>query len=208
MEAESTIAASDDPIGEAVRTVAASLAEANQMLTDRADEMGIDLGDVMDDPYILEGIERRSSAVEGQKAVELAKKYADDSRHVLDASARWRSDHEDPLCDEMLEILHWYVFFIAAKLHRGFHGIFDLDGDEDWEALHDSQSDANGSIKIALIAIERSILAWTYLLTAQNAEVITPRIESLEQIKSLAEQQFPRARDFVRPGFDELETVM
>lgn len=67
---------------------------------------------------------------------------------------------------------------------------------------------ATARSRFALIAIERSILALTYLLDAENAEVVTPLMRSLEQIKRIAEERFPNARDFVRPGFDEIEAVM
>ena len=180
MESERGLEDSDDPMGDAIRTVAQSLAEAKQMLMGHADEMGIDIESAKDDPEIAESIKRQRVAVENFEAVELAKQYALEGRHVLDASSDWLSNTDDPMADEMLEILQWYLFFVAAKVHRGFHGIVDLDGDEDWEALQDIQSDANGTIKIALIAIERSILAWTYLMNSDNGEMIGPVIEKLE----------------------------
>jgi hypothetical protein len=37
---------------------------------------------------------------------------------------------------------------------------------------------------------------------------IPPMIELLEQIKHLLESRFPFARQFVRPGFDEIDAVM
>lgn len=37
---------------------------------------------------------------------------------------------------------------------------------------------------------------------------IRPMIELLERVQALAKENFPKARDFVRPGFDEIETVM
>lgn len=208
MEAESELSASDNPMGDALRTVAQSLADAKQMLIEKAEEFGIDVEVALTDPEIEESMERQRAAVEGFEAVELAKQYALAGRHVFDATKEWLADADDPMSNEMLEILHWYVFFIAAKIHRGYHGIIDLDGDEDWEELQDTQSDANGSIKIALIAIERSILAWTYLLSKDNGKIIRPQIELLKKIMSLVETKFPNARNFIRPGFDEIEMVM
>ncbi|HVE57390.1 MAG TPA: hypothetical protein VNB22_11225 [Pyrinomonadaceae bacterium] len=108
----------------------------------------------------------------------------------------------------MLSIIYWYPFFISAKIQRGFHGFSDFDGNPDKEELNDSQSDTSGSIKIALIAVERSIMAWTALMTKENSANIKPHISLLEAIKQKAETKFPNARDFVRPGFDEVETVM
>ncbi len=208
MEAASGIEDSDDPMGDAIRTVAAAFADAKRMLMEKADELGIDLESAVNDPEIAECIERQRSAVKGEEAVELARNYALETRHVVDASGEWLGSDDDPMAEEMLEILRWYLFFIAAKVHRGYHGIIDLDGEEDRDELLDTQSDANGSIKIALIAIERSILAWTYLIDINNASIIRPEIETLETIQQSIETKFPNARDFVRPGFDEIEMVM
>jgi uncharacterized Zn finger protein len=108
----------------------------------------------------------------------------------------------------MLSIIYWYQYFIAAKIHRGFHGLLDFDGNPDDEELNDSQSDANGSIKIALIAVERSIMAWTALMTKENSPQIKPLLDLLETIRQKCKEKFPNALDFIRPGFDEVETVM
>ena len=137
-----------------------------------------------------------------------AARFASKSKIVRKSRGEWLTAEDDPTTDDMIEILCWYQFFIAAKAHRAFHGILDFDGDEDIDELSDPQSDANGSAKVALIAVERSILAWTYLLNPNNATIIRPFIELLESIKDQIELKFPNARDFVRPGFDEIETVM
>ncbi len=197
-----------DPVGDAVRTVAAALADAQRMLIEHAAELGIDLEAEANDPELVAGIERRHAAVKSANAVKLANEYADEARKLLEANGERLSDIEDPMTSEMIEILEWYVFFIAAKVHRGYHGLIDLDGDEETDQLEDTQSDANGSIKIALIAIERSILAWTYLINADNSGVIRPLIDRLEDIKRIVEAKFTHARDFIRPGFDEIEMVM
>lgn len=208
MEQEAEPLDPEDPIGDAVRTVAQSLADANRMLRERAKEFGIDIDEALNDPELEEAIERRRAFVRGQDAVELAKKYSYDARAILETNNETLVADDDPMAAEMLEIVHWYVFFIAAKTHRGYHGVVDTDGYEDTDALSDLESDANGSIKIALIAIERSILAWTYLLSTTNQELIRPLIDQLETVKAIIERKFPNAREFVRPGFDEIETVM
>ncbi len=71
----------------------------------------------------------------------------------------------------------------------------------------DFPKDSDGSAKVALIGIDRSIAAWKILLTylpAHKTEIIH-LIELLENIKKRVENRFPCARDFVRPGFDEIE---
>jgi hypothetical protein len=117
-------------------------------------------------------------------------------------------ENNDPLVDDVFAVIQWYQFFITAKTERALSGIIDDDGDEDWDELHDAQSDANGSAKLALMAAERSILAWTYLLESANADVLKPILQKLESIRVGLEEKFPLARDFIRPGFDEIEIVM
>ncbi|CAN5364482.1 hypothetical protein BH10ACI3_BH10ACI3_04170 [soil metagenome] len=208
MEAETGLEDSADPIGDAVRTVAIALADAKRMLTEKAEEMGIDLEAAMNDPELDEALERRRVTVNTEEVVELARNYGLDTRHVLKASQEWLTDPEDPTNVEMLEIIDWYLFSIGVNIHCGYHAILDLDGYEDPAELANTQSDANGTIKIALLSIESSVLAWTCLCDSNNSGVIRPVVEKLETIKDLVEIKFPNARDFVRPGFDEIELVM
>jgi hypothetical protein len=209
MEAEITDDEQDIGSDAFVRNLSNILNDAKSMLEEKAAEFGIDLTSIDHDE--IDAIrERQRSAVEGSELACLAEKYAFDIRPVLAAQEEWLagSELEEEMIQEVLAVLYWYQFFIAAKVQRGLHGIIDDDGEEDTEELEDAQSDANGSIKVALIAIERSILAWTYLLDANNANVIRPFIEMLESLKQMAEARFPHARDFIRPGFDEIEIVM
>lgn len=199
--------ASGDPMSDAIAAVAESFAETKQMLTEHAEEMGIDLEAAINNPEIDAGIERQRSTVEDNEAFKLAHEYALD-RKIFETADSWLPPDDDPAAAEMMEILHWYHFLIAAKINRGLHSLLDLDGYEDTKQLFDSQSDANGSIKVALISIDRSQRAWTYLLNESNSNAIRPQIEKLEQIKSLVEKKFPHAREFIRPGFDEIEAVM
>lgn len=199
---------SPDPIGDAVLTVAGSLAEAKRMLIEKAEEMGFDIMAAANSPEIAEIIDRQRDAVYGQDAFKLSYDYALNARHTLQKADEWVEDPLDPLTREMLAILNQYLFTISAKVHSGFHATLDVDGYEDPEQFADPQSPANGLIKVALIKIERSLLAWTYLLNNSNSAVIRPWIDKLERAKMLLETKFPNARQFVRPGFDEIETVM
>lgn len=190
-----------------VRNLANILEDAKRMLAEKAEEFGIDLN-AIDDQEIADISERKQEFVEQSELTKLAERYAFEAGPLLEESGAWASstDVDLSIVHEVLAVLHWYRFFIAAKIERGLHGIAD-DGRE-FDQLSDPQGDANGSVKIALIAIERSILAWTYLLDENNADRIRPFIQLLELIKRKTEEKFPYARDFVRPGFDEIDTVM
>ena len=192
-----------------VRNLANILTDAKRMLEEKCEEFGIEF-DPADIGEFTEIRKRKRSLVKADDLARLAEKYAFELRPVLAAKDEWLAESgvDSETLGDVLAVIYWYQFFIAAKVQRGLHGVLDEDGDEDLDEIRDVHSDANGSIKVALIAIERSILAWTYLLDANNATVIRPFLELLDTIGRMAEEKFPNARDFVRPGFDEIETVM
>jgi hypothetical protein len=66
--------------------------------------------------------------------------------------------------------------------------------------------DSDGSAKIALIAIDRSLSAWRVMRSSvsEKAESIRPMLVELERLRCDVEQIFPHARDFIRPVFDEV----
>jgi hypothetical protein len=101
---------------------------------------------------------------------------------------------------DAVEIIRWYQFFISVKLKRACDRAAD-------EAIDDDgfPKDSDGSAKIALIGIDRSIAAWKILVTQLTAEKrkIISLIELLENLKNRVENRFPHARSFKRPGFDD-----
>jgi len=70
----------------------------------------------------------------------------------------------------------------------------------------DFPRDSDGSAKVALIGVDRSIAAWRLVqLALPEREVsIVPLILQLERLRHSIEKTFPYAREFVRPGFDEI----
>ncbi len=98
---------------------------------------------------------------------------------------------------EALEIINWYSIFIGAKTHRAFHN-------QDFDFDDPIQNDQNGSAKIALIAINRSIEAFGVLLEQipEKEDDILNFLILLSQIKNQMEARFPKAWEFLRVGFD------
>lgn len=90
-----------------------------------------------------------------------------------------------------------------VKLMRALSGKED---DDNTDPLDEHPKDSDGSAKIALIGMDRSLAAWAILLRAfPQRETETLRLLAyLERIRRLTEQAFPNARAFVRPGFDGL----
>lgn len=102
---------------------------------------------------------------------------------------------------DCFDIIQWYLFFIDVKLQRALHG--KLEG-ESWEDNNGYARDSDGSAKIAIIAVERSMNAWVkiYELMPSSEDVALASLSLLSKIKRLALQVFPKAMEFKRPGFD------
>jgi hypothetical protein len=78
-----------------------------------------------------------------------------------------------------------------------------LEADKDLKTF---PQDSDGSAKIALIAMDRSIGAWSGLrttLAGADGDEILDLLVQLAAIGRETEKLFPHARAFVRPGFDE-----
>lgn len=103
--------------------------------------------------------------------------------------------------NDAVEVIRWYQLFIQVKLLRALTGKADEADDDLWD---DYPKDSDGSAKIALIAMERSLAAWTLLLNAFPEQETTTLhlLATLQRIRRLTEQEFPQARAFIRPGFD------
>ena len=102
---------------------------------------------------------------------------------------------------DIVEVIRWYQDFIHVKLRRALYG----KSMDDALLADDDASDANGSAKIALIAIDRSISAWGELLKDCSAKKpILDIINHLKLLREMTEKEFPEVRAFVRPGFDEV----
>jgi len=102
---------------------------------------------------------------------------------------------------DAIAVLRWYQFQIATKLVRAVSDRIEEDSTADASEL----TEIDGSVKVALIGMDRSLTAWRFL-RAHLAGPAVSRIERiashLELLRSATEHEFPHARDFVRPGFD------
>lgn len=104
---------------------------------------------------------------------------------------------------DCFDIIQWYLFFMDAKLQRALHGKMD---EEEGTEESGFQKDSDGSAKIALIAIERSIEAWAklYDLLPASEDVALSALSLLTQLKQKTREEFPRLMEFKRPGFDSI----
>ena len=101
---------------------------------------------------------------------------------------------------EAVEVIQWYRDQIAVKIMRAVGAASQSDAVAD--AL--DESDADGSAKVALLGMDRSVAAWAELLRQMPEEEdrILPLLVTLGRLRRDVETFFPNARTFVRPGFD------
>jgi hypothetical protein len=67
------------------------------------------------------------------------------------------------------------------------------------------QSDWNGSAKVAILCIQRSLDAWTALGSALGDAAAASLADALSHLHRAVIDQFPDAMKFVRPGFDDID---
>ena len=111
-------------------------------------------------------------------------------------------NHHDRSVAEALEIASWDCHLIGGKLHRALSGHDEADGGDSIET-DPIQNDWNGSAKVALLSMDRSIAAWTTIAIAPADPDATAIAHRLQALLVDVERTFPHARKFVRPGFDE-----
>lgn len=189
--------------------------ETREMIAEWAKEAGIDLNKVEadDDPAQRK---RRRQQVDNHPLARAGKKYAADASdwfRELDQTVEvsdlrpntgrtsepeWESAEQ---LEDAREVIQWYQYQIAVKTMRALSARLDETTD-----LTDCLKDSDGSAKVALIGIDRSIAAWrlAQLSLPERAASIVLLILQLERLRQRIEASFPAARDFVRPGFDEI----
>jgi hypothetical protein len=106
------------------------------------------------------------------------------------------------LIKDCLAVVQWYETFIHVKLMRAVMGKMDDDG---WEEENGFPRDFDGSAKIAIISMERSMQAWLKLFEflPEQEDDFFKVLGLLEKMKTRAVEEFPKAMDFRRPGFDD-----
>lgn len=181
--------------------------DALELLKDAAEEHGIDLEE-LDTERSHEELERKDAVAKSHEVCRAAKVYSDlvqdwfaSPANLLVASPAL--DEEEASLKDATEVIRWYQHFIYVKLMRAIRGELD----ERDEGLDDLPKDSEGSAKIALIAIDRSIGAWgtIYGLDSFQNEKILRFIAYLDRLREEVEKTFPGARSFARPGFEKID---
>jgi hypothetical protein len=190
-----------------------------EMLEESAQEMGIDLDsidfeeasrdDAVDDKIVKNHVCCRAAQKYYKMVDEFFESEYIPALHAVDKTDKATASELPKLdrlerpanLDEMVEIIFWYHHFIYVKLMRAVRGTL---GNAP-QMIEDFPKDSDGSAKLALIAIDRSMAAWGHLndcFPAHRQQILSI-IQHLDGLRSRVENVFPQARNFVRPGFDE-----
>ena len=122
------------------------------------------------------------------------------------------SDPEEDALEigDMIEVVAWYHTLIPPKVGRAIGWLIGEDDEggegEVAEMIRESRlSDANGSGKVVLMAIERSIAAWVRLrdILPGQEDTILEMLVLLDRLQRGINTALPGAKSFIRPGFDE-----
>lgn len=198
----------------------ATFVDVRQMLREKCIKMGIDPDKPLTDEEEAEE-RRRDDAVARNNLVRASKAYFEKTMkwfrkseplfkakevELIQRARLELPNSPDPHSEaielkDLLEVVQWYHTMIPAKVHRAVYGA--VRGVP--KIIEDLPKDSDGSAKIALISVDRSIAAWARLRThfTEQKDAILDTLVELDRLRRGIEQAFPAARAFVRPGFDE-----
>lgn len=105
--------------------------------------------------------------------------------------------------EDAVQVIRWYQYQIYVKLMRAIRGNLE----ERSEALDEYARDSDGSAKVALIAIDRSMAAWGEIREhfPLHDDNILDLLKHLDCLCRKVEEVFSAARAFIRPGFDKID---
>jgi hypothetical protein len=193
--------------------------QTKTMIREAAERNGIDL-DAVDISEELAAMERGEAAAEIHPCSVAAKAYAEAAGKWLQSASAPIAVKEAELSSQLLmalpgaepetaaaairdalEVIQYHQHQIWVKLMRTLDDPLD-DSPEEQRA---NAYDADGSAKVALIAVDRSIASWGTLLEhfPDQEKELLDLLAQLARLRKLIESAFPNARAFVRPGFDD-----
>jgi hypothetical protein len=185
-----------------------------------AKEQGIDLNNIEPDPEfekkeeeIEKAAKQHELSIKSEKYYKIVDKWFKEEFDTLKQKEEFLNKNLEMGINEKaamqagndigdaIDVIKWYMFQIHVKFMRALSNkkeLYDFDEEDDFP------SDADGSVKVALLGIDRSIAAWKKLHDhfEEKADDILDIILLLDRLRRKAEQCFPKARAFVRPGFD------
>ncbi|HBC87443.1 MAG TPA: hypothetical protein DCZ94_10850 [Lentisphaeria bacterium] len=194
-------------------------ADTFEMIGEMARKNGVDVDAPIPEEYWIQKEKRDKNAREhvcakaSWKYMEMVRKWMDGSSKDFEKKADElmknismglpnKNPEKDALeIKDAVDVIIWNHTLIHVKLMRAVQQIFE----DEPEILEDLPKDYDGSAKIALISIDNSIKVWETLLShfPEKEDEILKMLSLLQKLGRRTELEFPNARSFKRPGFDE-----
>lgn len=192
-----------------------------EMLKELASEMGIDPTS-LDKESLSESVSHQIDEADNHELVRASRQYIQMTDEWFESEYSLFEQKEDELnslleigmdetkihCEarsirDAVEVIRWYQHQIYVKLKRALTR--DNSINEELEKVI-FESDSIGSAKVALIGIDRSMGAWGKLHEhfPERADSILDILVHVDRLRRRVEQLFPQARNFKRPGFDDM----
>jgi len=190
------------------------------LLKEAAEQEGIDLNS-LDSESLPDEEQHNDKIAENHECCSAARAYGEMVDDWFDSAGDLFGQPEDELdlkelrpiptigsawgsagVEEAVQVVRWYQHLIYAKLMRAVSGRLEEESEIDDELYRDS----DGSAKVALIGMDRSIAAWGTIRTYYplSDRHILELLLHLDRMRRRVEQLFPDARGFMRPGFDKI----
>ncbi len=183
-----------------------ALIQAMRLIKEMAEQEGIDSEDLHKETVFSEPLKSIQLTAREHPCANAALVYSGMVNEWFAAVDEFSEAEESLLTnhplflDEHFQVIRHYQYFMYPKIVRAIEGRMS----DPAAAKHEPQSDAHGTAKITLIAIDRSLAAWSVLYAeypAHEDKTLSILIH-LDRLRRSLEVVFPAARAFVRPGFD------
>ena len=193
-----------------------SLRNAIQVLEESVKEKGMDWDDI-------ENQSEEDFTIKDSNYTPAQKRLHDISQQYYQQASAWLDENENLLKEKEVEInkknelgidiekeanelkeafdfIYHYLHFIHIKIKRATDGLND-----NWVMEQPIQNDANGTAKVVLMAVERSIQGWEIIrnLIPESEDDVLHFLVFLSQILNGIKTEFPKVNEFIRPGFDD-----
>lgn len=194
-----------------------------ELVEDMIDEMDIDINDFdLESEKLLESeidkkIDKNVCVMNAFEYIETTNSWFESAQNLFEQKEEQlsleteldlpeSSPFDDALTiNDAVEVIRWYQHQIYVKLKRAFHGKYMDILYRDEEEEDEYPKDSDGSAKVALIGIDRSIAAWGKLQNqfVEQEDEILDILVHLSKLRKQVELEFPDARAFKRIGFDD-----
>jgi hypothetical protein len=130
--------------------------------------------------------------------IDLGNVYCDSAWRWLESQGFGTGEPADPI-----QTISHFACLIPPKTRRALTGLAEFDGCRDYPPDHE------GSAKVALDGIDRSVDAWkgAHAAGLVTHDAMSGFVSKLETLRAGLEDSIPNARAFIRSAFDEPDEV-